>query len=121
MTDHPNYLEAPMIRFPRALAARQSASFNTIVKDEIECLDIDLLPLQQGLSRTSHVSSARVSATILRVEEDAGCVRVKAGLFYAGIIAGCSCADDPTPVDELAEYCEVWFEIDGAIVSLDVV
>jgi hypothetical protein len=109
-----------MIRFPRALTARQSASFNAIVKDEIESLDIDLLPLQQGLSRTSHVSTARVSATILRVENEASGIRVKAGLFYAGIIAGCSCADDPTPVDELVEYCEVWFEIDGATAEVNI-
>jgi hypothetical protein len=37
---------------------------------------------------------------------------VKAGIFYTGVIAGCSCADDPTPVDELNEYCVVQFDID---------
>lgn len=84
------------------------------IKDEIEHLDVDLLPLEQGLSRSSHVSADRVGATILRVEAETGRIRVKAGLLYAGIIAGCGCADDPTPVDELAEYCEVWFEINAA-------
>jgi len=39
---------------------------------------------------------------------------VKAGLLYAGIIAGCSCADDPTPIDEVTEYCVVRFDIDKA-------
>lgn len=103
-----------MIRFPRSLAARQTPDFKATLKAEIEGLDVGLLPLQQGLSRSSHVSADRVGATILRVEEAAGCIRVKAGLFYTGIIAGCSCADDPTPVDDLTEYCEVWFEIDAA-------
>lgn len=103
-----------MIRFSKALTARNSAAFNATIKDEIEHLDVDLLPLEQGLSRSSHVSADRVGATILRVEAETGRIRVKAGLLYAGIIAGCGCADDPTPVDELAEYCEVWFEINAA-------
>jgi hypothetical protein len=37
------------------------------------------------------------------------CIQVKAGLLYTGIIVGCSCADDPTPVDEINEYCEMQF------------
>ena len=39
-------------------------------------------------------------------------IRAKIGVCYTGIIAGCSCADDPTPLDEHAEYCEVQVEID---------
>ena len=37
---------------------------------------------------------------------------MNAGIFYRSVIGGCSCADDPTPVDEQAEYCEVVVEID---------
>ncbi len=103
-----------MIRFPRSLSARHTPDFKTTLKAEIEGLDVGLLPLQQGLSRSSHVSADRVGAIIQRVEEGEGRIRVKAGLFFTGIIAGCSCADDPTPVDDLTEYCEVWFEIDAA-------
>ncbi len=88
--------------------------FRAAVKAEIEALDVGLLPLQEGLSRSSHVSAHRVGATILRVDAGDGRLRVKAGLFYTGIIAGCSCADDPTPVDDLTEYCEVWIDIDPA-------
>ena len=32
--------------------------------------------------------------------------------IISGIIAGCSCADDPTPVDTTTEYCELQLEID---------
>jgi len=39
-------------------------------------------------------------------------ITVKAGLLYNGIIAGCSCSDDPTPTDETNEYCDVLFCID---------
>lgn len=46
------------------------------------------------------------------VSEEAGFIRARAGIFYTGVIAGCSCADDPTPVDEQNEYCDVRVDID---------
>jgi hypothetical protein len=36
------------------------------------------------------------------------------GVFFSGIITGCSCADDPTPVETQNEYCELLFAIDKA-------
>ncbi len=71
-----------------------------------------LLPLQQGLTISSHVTERPVQAMILGTSEDADLIRVKAGIFYTGIIAGCSCADDPTPIAEQNEYCVVEFCID---------
>jgi hypothetical protein len=34
------------------------------------------------------------------------------GIFYAGIITGCNCADDPTPVEAQKKYCEIHLTID---------
>lgn len=104
----------PMILMPHSLAVRHPAELRATLKREIEALDAACLPLDQALARSSHVSAAHAGATILRVEDMPDTLRVKAGLFFTGIIAGCSCADDPTPIDEIAEYCEVWFEIDRA-------
>jgi len=101
-----------MIRLSKALNAWQTPDFNTVLKAEIEHIDADLLPLQEGLSQSSHAIADRLSAIILAVAEEPDRLRVKAGLLYAGIIAGCSCADDPTPIDEVTEYCEVRFDID---------
>lgn len=101
-----------MIRLPLSLAAWQTPEFKSVLKREIEQLDAASLPLDQALSRSSHVSSERVGATILHVSDGHESPRAKAGLFFTGIIAGCSCADDPTPVDDIDEYCEVWIEID---------
>ena len=39
-------------------------------------------------------------------------IRVKAGVFFSSVMAGCNCADDPSPMDENSEYAELWFEID---------
>ena len=49
---------------------------------------------------------------ILHTQEEASLIRVKAGIFYTGIISGCSCADDPTPTAEQNEYCVMEFCID---------
>lgn len=101
-----------MIHFPNALAAWPSPAFTDAMKAEIERLDANLLPLQQGLSRSSYANPDSVSPVILAVDERPTHLRVRAGLFYTGIIAGCGCADDPTPIDEITEYCDVLFEID---------
>jgi hypothetical protein len=102
------------MRLPRTLAAWGGADFSAVAKAEIEALDPALLPLQEGLSQSSHALTDKVSAIVLNTEVADGRLRLKVGLFYAGIIAGCSCADDPSPVDEITEYCEVWIWINPA-------
>jgi hypothetical protein len=102
-----------MIRLPESLAAWKTPEFETVLKQEIQQLDAELLPLQQGLSRSSYVTDRPFQARVISAREEAGTLRVKAGIFYTGIIAGCSCADDPTPIDELNEYCVVQFCIDS--------
>ncbi len=94
-----------------SLQAWHSDAFIAVLKREICALDASLLPLQQGLSHSSYAIADKLSATILSVAEDDSSIIVKAGLLYTGIIAGCNCADDPTPVDENNEYCEVAFHI----------
>ena len=101
-----------MFYLTSSASAWNSDSFNEVLKKEIRSIDSELLPLQQGLSHSNFANGDNMSAVILNSEEIDGSIRVKAGLFYTGIIAGCSCADDPTPVDENNEYCEVLFSID---------
>lgn len=83
-----------------------------LVKQAIENLDPDALPLQQGLSHGSHVSDEPVNAIIIDYTEELDLIRAKTGIFYSSIIAGCSCADDPTPIDTNQEYCVLQFVID---------
>lgn len=101
-----------MIRLPNSLNVWGTPEFEAVLKQEIEQLDASALPLQQGLSVSSHVTDRPFQAMIIGASEDVGLLRVKAGIFYTGMIAGCSCADDPTPIDELNEYCVVQFDID---------
>jgi len=89
----------------------ESPDFKEILKSEIEGIHGDLLPLQQALSHSSHAITDNFSAIILATDQDQEFLHVKAGIFYAGIVAGCNCADDPTPVTEQNEYCEIMLEI----------
>jgi hypothetical protein len=101
-----------MIRLSKSLEAWGAPDFQDILKREIEQLDAGQLPLQQGLSTGSHAVDDSLGVMIISVTEGADIIHARAGIFYKGIIAGCSCADDPTPVDENTEYCVVQLDID---------
>ena len=101
-----------MIRLIEVLDAWGTPDFSETLRAAIEAMDASQLPLQQGLATTSHALDAGLKAMIIGFSEEPQVIRAKAGIFYSGIIAGCSCADDPTPVDEQHEYCEVRLDID---------
>lgn len=103
------------LRLPHALAAWNTPGFGEIFKQEAEQLDPGLIPLQQGLSGSGGVADEPFRVMLIGPALDTGiCIRVKAGIFYAGIVGGCSCADDPTPLESQPEYCVLWFDIDKA-------
>jgi len=97
--------------FTQSLRAWGRPDFKALLKREIEALSYRELPLQQGLTMGSYALDKDIEAMILSVQELETCIQVKVGIFYKSIIAGCSCADDPTPIDECNEHCEVMLEI----------
>jgi hypothetical protein len=107
----PTGQDSGMIRLTKALGAWGTPEFEGVLKREIEQLDAAQLLLQQGLTTGSYALDGH-KAMIIDVTEEAGRLRVKAGIFYSGIITGCACADDPTPVNEESEYCVVQLDID---------
>lgn len=103
---------APAIRLPDSLAAWDSAGFASTLKRELAALGPDALPLQQGLSTSSVALADGFSVMVLGTEADGARIVARVGVFYAGLVAGCNCADDPTPVAPQPEYCEVELIID---------
>jgi len=103
------------LTLPRALAAWDrsagSPTFRKALTDELEALGSDhpaIQPLlQASLSQTSAVSDSPLSVQLLSLREQEGQILAHLGVFYDGIIAGCSCADDPTPLDSITEHCEL--------------
>jgi hypothetical protein len=110
-----------MLRFTDALNAWGSPEFNAILKQEIEQLTGEQLPLQQGLTSSSHALDDSLRAVIISAVDEGRVIRAKAGIFYTGIIAGCNCADDPSPVNEENEYCEVQLDIDKSTAGTTVI
>jgi hypothetical protein len=100
-----------MICLPDSLAGWGTPAFNETFKQEVAQLGASALPLQEGLALSSHVADSPFSVMVISATEGPVSIHVKAGIVYSGIIAGCSCADDPTPISEQTEYCEVMFEI----------
>jgi len=101
-----------MTQFTQAISAWGTADFKAVLMRELEQLSVNELPLQQGLTTGSYALDDDIQAMILNVHETGSSIQVKAGIFYKAIIAGCSCSDDPTPIDECNEHCEVMIEID---------
>lgn len=109
-----------MIQLDKALRAWGTADFETVLKQEIAQLDTSQLPLQQGLSTGNYVVDAPITVIINSVTGMENIIRVRAGIFYQGVIGGCSCADDPTPTSEINEYCEVQLDIDKATAMTEI-
>jgi len=101
-----------MLQLQQSRQHWNSDQFAQVFKAELKQQNKDDLPLQQNLSYSSYVSDEPVSAMILKHSERDDYYIVEASIFYTGIIAGCSCADDPTPLDLHNEACELTFYID---------
>lgn len=101
-----------MILLPDTLKAWQTPAFRQVFKREFESCDKAELPLQAALSQSSYVADEAFSVLLLAAEAGSTALSIRAGISYAGIIAGCSCADDPSADDTRAEYCEIELRID---------
>jgi len=101
-----------MIRLDNTVRAWATAEFETVFKREVGQLDIEQLPLQQGLSQGSYASDRHRKVLVISTSSRQGFIQVKAGIFYTGILPGCACSDDAAPDNEYTEYCEVLFAID---------
>jgi hypothetical protein len=96
-----------MLRLPESARGCGRHDLASILKQELEALDPASLPLQAGLRWGSHVAEEPVRVTVIRLTAGAERVLAKVGVMYGGVIAGCSCADDPTPLGSHPEYCEL--------------
>lgn len=101
-----------MLRLTRTLSAKDSADLAAVFKQELAQQGRDYLPLQQALRQGSSVLDSPLTVLMHDARTDAQQLRIRAGIFYQSVTAGCSCADDPTPLNEHTEYCEVEVLID---------
>jgi len=100
-----------VLSLQKSVVAWCGTSFNSTLKAELELAGAEHFPLQSGLSASGYALSDKLQVMVLGAVETEGMIRANVGVFYEGVISGCNCADDPTPVDTNNEYCEVQVEI----------
>lgn len=101
-----------MIYLNHALRAWNTPAFTETLKREIGQLGVRGLPLQQCLSQSSYAKDGDLTVMIISTGETAQQIQAKAGIFFRGVIPGCSCTDDPTPESDYSEYCLLQLMID---------
>ncbi len=93
-----------MPRLPNALRDWQTAAFAQTLKRDIEALPAGALPLREAASHGGHVDDSAVSATVIGYAADGGWIRARVGVFFAEIIVGCSCGEDPPSLSAYGEF-----------------
>ena len=83
--------------------------FDRTLKAELENLTTGALPLQQATSQGGIVDDSNISALILSSKEHDNEIRIRTGVFFTEIIAGCNCNDPPI---ETSGYCLLEVVID---------
>jgi len=96
----------------RSLKAFGSPDFAAVLREELAAFGPDALGLQQALSAGNTALSDGIGIMILHHLETSDTLQVRAGVFFTSVLGGCACADDPTPENENAEYCEIEITID---------
>lgn len=95
-----------MIQFPLSIKAWGHDDFGKTLKAELASLTPVDLQLQEGMRIGSHITDEPLAFMIIHKTETDNRFEIKLGVFFKTVIGGCSCADDPTPLDTNNEYCE---------------
>lgn len=102
-----------MLYLTQTLQAWDQDEFIETLTSELNQLDEGLLPLQACLVKGSHVVEDKDHKFMLiRSSSNNESIELTVGVFFSSIIAGCACADDPTPEDTYSEYGELRISID---------
>ena len=103
-------LELPVTRLENSLRAWNTDAFAGILRKEILGLGSGVLPLHEAAAGGC-VDAGDIEVTVLGSTDCATEIHVNVGVFFAEIIAGCSCGDEPSASNA---YCELQVSIDKA-------
>lgn len=98
----------PVTRLGKSLRAWNTDAFAGILKAEILGLGAGVLPLHEAAAGGC-VDEGDVEITVLGTGDSAAEIHVNVGVFFAEVIAGCSCGDEPSASNA---YCELRVSID---------
>lgn len=100
-----------MIDLSASLDAWGTDAFAATLKRQIEALPPGTLPLDRATAHGGRVSDAPLVATVIRAADAGSHLEARVGVFFAEVIAGCSCGDEPF---DQPGYCELEVCIDKA-------
>lgn len=86
-----------------------SELFKSNIKNYLESLGTDNLPLNKCTTQGGIVEDGNISASILSINDTENSIKIKTGIFFYETVGGCSCGDDPI---SLNAYCEIMATID---------
>jgi hypothetical protein len=95
--------------FVTSLREWDGDNFARVLKQEIEALPSGTLPLQAGVAQGGMADDAGLTAMVLRSRDAGSTVEAVVGIFFAEVVAGCSCGDEPMALNA---YCELQISID---------
>ena len=93
-----------------SLRAWNTDAFAEVLKAELLDLGAAVLPLHEAAAGGC-VDEAGVGITLLGMSESAAEIHVNVGVFFAEVLAGCSCGDEPSVS---SAYCELRVSMDKA-------
>lgn len=100
-----------LFRLEHSARAWGTPDFAEVLKQEL-AKNVAHLPLHQALLGGNHISDEPVTVMINSATEMGGLIQIKVGIFFKGLLMGCSCSDDPGMPSESNEYCEAQIELD---------
>jgi hypothetical protein len=113
-------MRAGMTEFSRVLQSVDSDDFEAVFKLALKSLSIEQLQLQQAVKSGSTVLSEGITVMVISRQQTEQFLQVKAGIFFRSMIAGCNCADDPSPVETLEEYTEALISVNKKDASFSI-
>jgi hypothetical protein len=108
-----------MIHLPATVGAWDTPDFVALLKRELAA-QAAALPLQRAVATSSVALDDSIEIMLLAAEATPDRIIARVGVFFAGVVAGCGCADDPTPLESQPEYCELSLMIDRTSTAADV-
>jgi len=110
---------ASRLSLPNTLAAWGSEAFAVILGRELTAAE-GLQPLLlRAMTHGNQLATTPVNLLLLHAADEGSCLRLRLDVLFQSVVAGCSCADDPTPWSEINECCHIEIVIDKTTAQAD--
>lgn len=97
----------------KSVSAWGSETYLSELKTELESIPINDYPLQAVSQLTGYVDESAYEISILHSHANQSQIEHRIGLFYAELLSGCNCHDDPVAIPAYCEFQLTIQKVDG--------